>query len=276
MRRHRHEQLARALDDLAAHVELPPAPDLATAVRERLQDAPAPTPPRRWPWPQAWPAPARMLRVRPVLVGVVALAVAAALLLAVLPGPRQAIADLLGIGGVRVEYRSTPPPPTARPAEPGIGLGEPATLDAARGAVGFPVRLPAALGRPDQVWVNRDVRGGMVSLVYHPRPGLLPASGQTGTGLLLTVVRGHVEPVWLKGLFIGPTRVQDVRVGAAWGFWIQGAPHELVFTDTGGQRRRMDSRLAGNTLLWEADGLTYRLEADVDRATAVRIATSLR
>jgi hypothetical protein len=272
---HRHEQLTHALDDLAAHVRFPPAPDLAAAVAERLQDAPTPTPRRRWArWPR--PAPLQVLRVRPVLVGVVALVVAAALLLAVLPGPRQAIADLLGIGGVRVEYRSTPPPPAARPAPPGTGLGEPTTLQEARDAAAFPVRAPAALGRPDQVWVNRSVGGGMVSLAYDPRPGLLPATGETGTGLLLTMLRGQAEPVWFKGLFTGTTRIQDVRVGEAFGLWIEGAPHELVFEDPGGQQHRMVSRLAGNTLLWEADGMTYRLEAHVDRDTAVRIATSLR
>ena len=34
------------------------------------------------------------------------------------------------------------------------------------------------------------------------------------------------------------------------------------------------ARLAGNTLLWERQSLTLRLEAAIDRDTALRIATS--
>ena len=35
-------------------------------------------------------------------------------------------------------------------------------------------------------------------------------------------------------------------------------------------------RLAGNTLLWEQDGVTFRLEAQVSRDDALRIAASFR
>ena len=37
-----------------------------------------------------------------------------------------------------------------------------------------------------------------------------------------------------------------------------------------------NARLAGNTLLWERDGITYRLEAALARDDAIAVAVSLR
>jgi len=44
------------------------------------------------------------------------------------------------------------------------------------------------------------------------------------------------------------------------------------------ERRRADSpaRLAGNTLLWEQDGLTLRIESGLQRDAAMRIAEQVR
>jgi hypothetical protein len=70
--------------------------------------------------------------------------------------------------------------------------------------------------------------------------------------------------------------MQMVAVGGAGGYWIEGAPHVLILRDYAGDDRRHPSRLAGNTLLWERDGVTYRLESALSRDEAIRIAESMR
>jgi hypothetical protein len=64
---------------------------------------------------------------------------------------------------------------------------------------------------------------------------------------------------------LGKTAGPDTRVETA-----------SVYFDPAGNFREESLRLAGNTLLWEAGGITYRLEADVSKDEAVRIASTLR
>jgi hypothetical protein len=145
----------------------------------------------------------------------------------------------------------------------------------AASGTGRPVPVPARLGRPDAVWLDRSIPGGAVSVVYRPRRDL-PVSGQTGVGAVLTAFPGVLEQeILLKKLVGGGARATRVQVGTATGLWIEGAPHYLFYVAPDGSMRDATGRLAGNTLLWERDGLTMRLEAEVDQATAVAIATSL-
>jgi hypothetical protein len=49
----------------------------------------------------------------------------------------------------------------------------------------------------------------------------------------------------------------------------------VFYTSNGGASFITDTlRLAGNTLIWEQNGLVMRLEAQVDKTTALRIAAS--
>ncbi|MEP7114113.1 MAG: hypothetical protein ABI862_12675, partial [Ilumatobacteraceae bacterium] len=58
------------------------------------------------------------------------------------------------------------------------------------------------------------------------------------------------------------------------GYWIEGSPHQLMFVF--GDNVQDDTlRLATNTLLWQRGDRVYRLEADIDLATALRIARSV-
>ena len=74
------------------------------------------------------------------------------------------------------------------------------------------------------------------------------------------------------------TTLEKVTIEGQPGFWIQGQPHFFFYTVAGttGRVENETLRLAGNTLLWQRDGLLMRLEAQVDKATALRIAASLR
>ena len=110
--------LEATLAGLSSHVEWPETPDLATRVRARLDETPAPVPlrPRRSAF-----RPRLRFRLRVAAVLLVVLLVAGTL--AVLPGPRAAIASFLGIGPVRITRDPGAVLPPAVPSQLGEGLG---------------------------------------------------------------------------------------------------------------------------------------------------------
>ncbi len=195
---------------------------------------------------------------------------------------RSAVADRLGLRGVEIGHLPFVPAPTPTsvplPIAERLGLGEPLSLEAARTRFGAPIARPDGLGEPDEIYLREPPAGGMVSLVYRPRPGL-PAAGSTGVGLLLSQFRGGLAPEFLgKGLGPG-SRVEQVAVaGGAAGraLWIEGQPHLFFFRDRAGQVRDESVRLAGSVLLWERGDLTLRLEGALGRDDALRVAASVR
>jgi hypothetical protein len=255
-------ELERDLRALATEPWAPPTPDLSRAVVARLRAAPAPAAPRR-PW-----------RARPRRALVVALAA-----LVVLPGAAMAIEpvrdrvlDWLGLDGVEVRTVPHLPPDVAARAP---DLGRDLSLEEARAAVGFPVRVPAALGDPDEIGISRDVPGGRVSFAYLPGAGL-PRDEQTGLGLLVTQLQGRGSTAYIEKL-IGPgTSIRRLRVGAATGVWMTGSPHAVIFEDRSGNIREDALRLAGNVLLWERGPVVLRLEGDLPLGGMLEIARSMR
>jgi hypothetical protein len=273
----RELDLEAALADLAVDLRFPPTPDLAAAVTARLEEDPARTPARRRSPARRWPAWMAGWR-RLAVAGLAVLLLAAAVLVAS-PGTREAVARRLGLRGIGVRVGGPPPPTvtTAAGARLDLGLGERVTLDEARRRNSFPVLVPTAAGfdRPDAVFVNGTVPpGGRVDLVYRARPGL-PASSFTDAGLLITEFRGQPEPEFLKKV-TGAGMVRSVTVGGEPGFFFSGEPHFFSYQDTTGQFREEQTRLAGNTLIWQRGDLTLRLEGNLPRAEAVRIAESMR
>ena len=274
----RELDLERALSDLGASLEFPPTPDLAAAVTARLGEAPATAPAGQR--LRGWLG--GLLRLpgwrRLAVAGMVAAVLAAAVLVAS-PGTRQAVARRLGLRGVEVRI-GEPPPPTAstRPSDRlELGLGERVTLEQARRRVAFPVLVPGAgaLQRPSAVFVDQTVpEGGRVDLVYRAQPGL-PASRFTDVGLLITQFRGQPTPEFIKKV-TGMGLVEEVTVGGEPGYWFSGEPHFFTYRDAGGNLREEQTRLAGNTLIWQRGELTLRLEGEVSREEALRIAESMR
>jgi hypothetical protein len=60
--------------------------------------------------------------------------------------------------------------------------------------------------------------------------------------------------------FVGPTtRVEEARIGEC-GMWFTGGTHVLMW-----QYGNVQTRLAGNVLLWLQNGTTYRLEGSWTR-----------
>jgi hypothetical protein len=294
--------LERALADLGAHLEQPSTPPLAEAVMARIAEHPAPaTPPARlpgtplpgarlpwarlpWarlPWarlPRARLPRARLPRRGWQRVAVVALAVLviATGIVVATPSAREAVARRLGLLGVEIHLGG--PAPTSSTLRPGaganLGLGRHVTLRQARAAVSFPLLVPTTPGfeQPDAVYLSNDVPGGRVDLVYLPRPGLR-ASPFSGVGLLITEFQATP---FTEKFAKSATQVEQVTVGKELGYWLSGEPHGFVYEDRNGDIREETARLAGSTLVWTHGGLTLRLEGQVSKQQALRLANSMR
>jgi hypothetical protein len=281
-------ELERALADLGAHLEQPATPPLAEAVMARIAERPERAGRPAAPAPRRWPARVPLPGVR--LPGVrlprrgwrrVAVAALAVLVLATgivvaTPSAREAVARRLGLLGVEIHLGG--PAPTSTTLRPGAGanldLGRHVTLEQARAAAGFPILIPTAPGleRPDAVYLSADPPGGRVDLVYLPRPGLR-ASRFTNVGLLITEFQATP---FAEKFTKEATRVEEVTVGRELGYWLTGEPHGFVYQDRDGKLREETARLAGSTLLWTHGTLTLRLEGQVSKQEALRLAESMR
>ena len=236
--------LERDLERLGRALDYPDASGLPEAVTARLRAEPVPVRRRR------------PLRRAVLLAAVVVLAVAGA-----------AVAARFVLRGVFIAPGPTPPP---APIGESLGLGRSVTLAEARAEVTFPVRLPSALGAPDGVFVG----AGRVTAVFDPGDRL-PRDPRTGFGALLTQFRADLdEDLIVAKLPQTGTVVERVTVDDAPGFWLEGEPHAVYYVDEEGEVIEDTVRLAGNVLLWERGGVTYRLEADLSRDEAVAIASS--
>ncbi|MEP7041149.1 MAG: hypothetical protein ABI864_06195 [Chloroflexota bacterium] len=248
---------SRTLDerllDLGTAIAFPPTPPLAAMVAERLRQ-----PGRRPTW------------ARPIGRGM-GLAVAATVLLA-----GMAAAFGLGIGGLRLTFgpASFSPGPSLIV---GPGLGEPTSLDDARGSVQFTVLVPrlAELGDPALVYLADPPAGGAVTLLYGERDGF-PADPLTGIGLIITQFRADIGPETFEKLVDSGVRVTatEVNGGAAW--WVAGGDHFFFYRDANGQVVDTTLRLASDTLIWQDDGVTHRVEGAPTLGDAIRVAESLR
>jgi hypothetical protein len=245
--------LEQRLADLGAHIEMPREPDLAPHVRRRLETMPAR---RRLPLPVIWTRRSVAIAVALILVG-----------------SGIAVASYFGVRGVRVRVGETPPPTATATTGAPLNLGERVDLATAREEISFPIVVPSLLGDPDETYLMRSYPGYLVSLLYHPRPGL-PEAGATRTGLLLMEFVGSLERNAFDK-FVSPDQIREVQVGRARGLWIEG-PHTIVWIKPSGDRIADGVRLAGNVLLWERGEVTLRLESSLSMDEAIRIAESVR
>jgi len=263
--------LELALFDLGARLDFPPEPDLAEAVRSRIEVEPARR--RIRPWTVLRGALERAVPSRPIRRAV-ALGIAFLLLLAT-----AAVAGRLGVPGLKIIFRPGPAPSvTATPSLIGndLFLGKPSTLADARTEVRFPVAVPHAGGLPEpEVYVRASPPGGEVSLVYRAGPGM-PKARFTGVGLLLTEFDGSVNPQYLQKIVFRNVKVHAVVVNGEPGYWITGHPHEVILVDRNGNPFPNNTRLAGNTLVWQRGTLTIRMEGRLTLARALVIARSVR
>lgn len=274
-------ELELALCRLASSIAWPTAepsrtgePDLAAAVRSRIEAFPAPATVR----PSWWRGRSASRALILALLALLALAALAGAMGLGLPGLRLVLGE--APGGAPASLTPTAGPSGSEPALLGssMQLGEPIeTLDPAGLAAraGFPVSLPAdpAIGRPAAAWID-DERGGQVTLLWPVGPGR-PETSEPSVGLLLSEFEGAVDEGLLSKAIDAGTVVERVRIDGQPGFWISGEPH-VLFWD--GPRGGIDDsrRWVGDVLLWARGPITFRLESAVGRDEAIRIAETLR
>lgn len=137
-------------------------------------------------------------------------------------------------------------------------------VQAARELLAYSILTPGE--EPAFVYVDRAA-GGIATAAYRPGPG--------GYGLLITQFPVGTDEFAVRKL-IGPgTSITQVVVGGTEGFWIEGDPHVVVLLDDDGNVIQDEARVAGSTLLFERNGVTIRIEGDLDLGQALEIAARL-
>jgi hypothetical protein len=222
----------------------PPTPDVAGAVAGRLR--------------------ARRTPRRVVVAAAAAAIVAVGAVLAASPGARSAVVDWLdSIPGVHIE-RSSKPPAVRFNFTP--TYGDRVSLEEARYRVDFPIRLPRRLGDPDIVFVSTfTVPGGVVTTVY---------GGERRARAVFSEWRVGGDDLFFKVLGPG-NEATRISVGGAPGVWLFGTHHTVFFLGSDQREYQTAGALAGNTLVWQRAGMSYRLEANVRLAEALELAASL-
>jgi hypothetical protein len=244
-------ELERQLRELGIALELPATPDLVSLVRARIKEGREP----------------RLRMRRSLVLAISALIVALAAAMAV-PQARTAILEFLHIKGASVERVPTlPSVPSVSNAS--LDLGQPVSLEDARGAVTFEIAQPElpGLGRPDSIYVDRATPGGQVFFLWgrEDRPQVL-----------LSEFRGDINAD-LIGKQAGPgTTIEAVSVtGGAPGFWVAGANHVVYYFDPDGEIKEETIRLSRNALLWERNALTLRIEGGFGKELALEFARAV-
>jgi hypothetical protein len=253
--------LERTLSDIGGRLG-GPRRDLWPAVRSRIAERTA------QPW---WSRLSFDRRSLAPIAATVAVILVAAFLLT--PDLAARAAQVIGLPGVQI-YQS-PRSPTPRATAPALtfaGQRVPTAAEASRIA-GFAVQTPAALGEPSAIYVETaPVR---VTIVYASVKGI-PTSPQAGVSAIVVEFKGTIE-TQIMAKVTGPgTTLTAVPLGKGVAYYLAGQPHQFFFRDPAGNLQPETLRLAGNTLLWEDAGVTYRLEAEVSLEEAVRIASTLR
>ena len=229
-------ELEQALVALGAQVEFPPTPDLVGAVRPRLE--------RRRGW------------LRPLVFGIALAAVAIGIAFAV-PPARSAILRFFHIGAATVERVETLPPAQHKPLI--AGLGRALARGDAETAAGLSIRLPRGVQPPSR---------------YYARPGLVATLLRVGgTRVLLAEIRDD-QVVYAKKTVQKQTRVEPVQLGE-FGLWLEGGEHVLIWRFQSPTVHFVETRLAGNVLIWLRSGVTYRLEGALDKGQMLALARKI-
>lgn len=241
----------KKVQEIAGRVVFPPTPDIAGTARERLA-----------PWSR------RTLIVRLAPPFMVLLLVVAMFVLMV-PDLRARAFGWLHIGAVRIVKES--PPATVTPF-PNVLQGYDVTpvasildwdneisLAEARNRVDFPIPSVPSLGAPDAVFYY-ELEEPMIILVWE-----LPE--QAPVSLHLIGSRNRV--------FKYEAEVEtETEVNGQRAVWLTGS-HLYEIMPQQGERAVIQRYIHGSVLLWEADGVTYRLEGELTLDQARMLAESL-
>lgn len=256
------DELDLELRRLGERLEFPPTPDIASAVSARLRAGPVPIQTRARPVRRyLWLAAAALL-----LIAIAAWALS--------PGLRETVAGALGLPGIRIEVVPGDPGATSPSGELERLLGPSVSLDQAVRDAGFPLRLPTdqRLGAPTGIHLSVLPSGARMVSVIYPAGVDLPATGADGAGLLLMQFPADQSSDGLLKQVAMTGEIAEARVNGIFAWWITGSSRLMLAPAPGEDDI---SRPSANILLWEADGVVYRLETALPREDAVAIAESL-
>lgn len=238
------ERLESELRALGRALDVPPPRDVSAAVVTRLSAPPA----KRGLW----------LRLR-WLVVVALVLLAGSVTIAASPEVRAGIVSLLRYAGIEIRIDSAPAPlPTGSGTLPDTRT---VSLEEARAVATFDVLVPAELGAPDGVQLVDGTPPRVVTLLWT-------------SGIRLDAFDGRLEYAYYKKV-VDNARLQWIDIDADEpAIWIDGT-HPLVYIDRAGVNRTETARLAAKTLLWQQNGITYRLEGERSLEEMTAIAKSL-
>ncbi len=258
----RDERWERQVRDAARGFSYPATPDITAGVRERLKMR-HPSPYRRL----AWAAVVMLL----VLGGLLAV-----------PEVRAAVLEILRIGGITIFLSEPTPTDTPAPTTTGVirtprptitpyieptpivsvlDLPGETTLEAALSQVNFDIQLPTYpddIGAPNRVFLQ-DLGGAVVTLVW--------LDGDGNVRLSLQVLNERI--VASK---YAPGNYEETAVNGQPALWLTGEHILAFYGPRGGDFIR---RIENNVLIWQLDGITYRLESAASLEEAVRVAESV-
>ena len=199
--------------------------------------------------------PARRTWARPLALGLAVVLAVLGAVLALSPGARSAFLELFHLEGATVELVET-----LRQVEPQqLDSGEKVTRAEAERRVGFDL-LDLEGQQPDGIFVLDD---RLASLVYGPADK---------PRLVLSQLEGSVWDGFVKKVGARGTTVEPVQVDGEQGLFVTGDDHFVMFLDENGLVTDDETFLAGTVLLWNRDGLLLRLEGDLTKAEALRLA----
>jgi len=239
-----HDDLIAELRALGPWLDVPEPADQRTAVRARL----------------AGPRPGRRHAGRWIAAAVAAIVGTVAAVAPARAAVIDAVGGLLRVAGIEVR---TEPTTGALPDRPSpLPSLRSAALEAARRVALFPIRVPAALGTPEEVLLaDPDPAGAprVVTLTYR------------GGTVRFDQFDGAAAPIFMKSA----PDARWVGIGPDSGIWLPG-PHPVTYIGRDGVERTGTARLAAPTLIWVSGEVTYRLEGLPTVEQAQTVALSLR
>ena len=257
----------------AGEMTYPPTPDIAKWARRHLEEGRMPR--ANFPLRAAW-------------AGVILIILLLSTILLV-PPVRAAVLDFLQIGAVRI-FLVEPTPtatPTSAPSTPTLATAEETSLPTAK-PTSTPIYLASLLDLQGETTLDKaiDRLPFTPSLPTYPPdlgvPDRVFMQDQNGQVLyLLWTDPKHPDRVRLSLHIIPPgswavTKIEphvidQTEVDGQIAFWTEG-PYLVLLTNGDMDMRRL---VDGHVLIWEQDGLTYRLESSLSEEEAVKIAESL-
>jgi hypothetical protein len=247
-------QVEALLTRAAANFAYPATPPLAAAVRARLVERPSRSDGRQS--VSAW-----WLRPAGAAAALIAAAIVSLGVTLSIPQSRSALADFFHLSHVRVvhELAGSPTPPVLVPGN----FARPSGIAALQNVADFPLLLPTQDGEriaPDAVYAQGEASKLPTAIFVYEDYDLY----ETRLG-------------YFGKAAVDPNLIHSISFGGQPAYWIDQGGHMAEFLDEQGHVVAQSQRSVDRaTLLWERNGVTYRLETSLSQEQAIQVAESLR